>query len=80
MSHSAELSRRMARARISACHSRRASDTHFQRHQPPELERIPWQSRPPLLPYGFDWRAVLDAAIVMASIVFALAVAVGALP
>lgn len=63
MSHSAELSRRMAKARISACHTSRASDSRFERTEPEHLKRVPWESETTGLPWATNWFAVWDGII-----------------
>jgi hypothetical protein len=55
----------------------RPQDYRFPRRESEESRRIPWASRPPRLPFGIDWAAVGDGAILLLSIIGLLAVAVG---
>ena len=79
MSHSAELSRRMAQARIVAARQVRQSDLTVALEQPPELRRIPWQSAP-MLPRVIDWHAVGSGMVVVACLLGAAMLMMGVIP
>lgn len=64
MSHNAELSRRMAQARISVCHSRRCDDTHFHRREPEPLRRLEFDDGRPLFEHQMRLRLLCAAAFV----------------
>ena len=64
MSHSAELSRIMAKARISA-NTMRQDHYRFPRNETDEARRIPWASRPPILPDCIDWWAFWDGVVIV---------------
>lgn len=78
MSHSAELTRRMARARIGAGRTGRRTDT-FDRRQSPELERLPWESEGDRFP-AVDWWLVSDGAVVVACLVAVALLILGVIP
>ncbi len=79
MSHSAELSRRMAQARIGAARQVRQSDHAFARRQTEHLRRIPWQSAP-MLPRVIDWHAVGNGMVVVACLLGAALIMLGVIP
>lgn len=78
MSHNTELSRRMTKARIGKCYSRRAEDTHFPRRQPDDLRRLKFDDARPLFSHQMRVRLLGAAAflgLVAAGLVLAAALA-----
>lgn len=79
MSHSAELARRMARARISACYDCRAAD-RFERTEPERLRRIPWESEASGMPWAIDWFMFWDGVVLAMCLVGVALLLLGVIP